>query len=162
MEQRNHHSRTGVDAGQIGLFVRITSVACEREAGRIVGTAVLYRHDVFHVEGNQRGVAISERRQYTHALPGLDPNGTGSSLVQLRSPAREEMAGLCLHYGNDIGGLDKVLVLGILGGRELPSFALQRNSSIRASRSGSARRFRRAEGVPKRLAGWQSGHHAGA
>ncbi len=26
--------------------------------------------------------------------------------------------GLCLHYGNDIDGLDKVFVLGILGGRE--------------------------------------------
>ena len=51
-------------------------------------------------------------------VPGSRAHKTASSLIQLRGLPREDAAGLCLHYGNDIDGLDKVFVLGILGGRE--------------------------------------------
>ncbi len=54
MKQRNDRPRIGIDARQIGAFVPIASIAGERETGRIVGTAVLFWHDVFHVERNQR------------------------------------------------------------------------------------------------------------
>ena len=117
MEQRNHRSRVGIDARQIGSFVPIASVAGERETGRIVGTAVLFRHDVFHVECNQRRCQLGKAAIFTR-VPGPRAHKTASPLVQLRSLPREDAAGLCLHYGNDIDGLDKLFVLGILGGRE--------------------------------------------
>ena len=60
MEQRNHRSRIGIDARQIGSFIPVTSIAGERETGRIVGTAVLFRHDVFHGDSEAQGkVALS-------------------------------------------------------------------------------------------------------
>lgn len=117
MEQRNHRSRIGIDARQIGSFVPIASIAGERETGRIVGTAVLFRHDVFHMERNQRRCQLGKAAIFTR-VPGPRAHKTASSLVQLRSLPRKDAAGLCLHYGNDIDGLDKVFVLGILGGRE--------------------------------------------
>ena len=117
MEQRNHRSRIGIDARQIGSFIPVTSIAGERETGRIVGTAVLFRHDVFHVECNQRRCQLGKAAIFTR-VPGPRAYKSASSLVQLRSLPREDAAGLCLHYGNDIDGLDEVFVLGILGGRE--------------------------------------------
>ena len=51
-------------------------------------------------------------------LPGPRAHKTASSLVQLRSLPRKDAAGVGLHYGNDIDGVDKVFVLRILGGRE--------------------------------------------
>ena len=117
MEQRNHRSRIGIDARQIGSFVPIASIAGERETGRIVGTAVLFRHDVFHMERNQRRCQLGKAAIFTR-VPGPRAHKTASSLVQLRSLPRKDAAGLCLHYGNDVDGLDKVFVLGILGGRE--------------------------------------------
>ena len=120
MEQRNHRSRIGIDARQIGSFVPIASIAGERETGRIVGTAVLFRHDVFIVfkgECNQRRCQLGKAAIFTR-VPGPRAHKTASSLVQSGSLPREDAAGLCLHYGNDIDGLDKVFVLGILGGRE--------------------------------------------
>jgi hypothetical protein len=117
MEQGHYGSCIGIDTRQIGSLVPIASIAGERETGRIVGTAVLLRHDVFHVECNQKRsqpgkVAISTR------VPGPRAHKTASSLVQSGSLSREDAAGLCLHYGNDIRGLGKVFVLGILDGRE--------------------------------------------
>ena len=117
MEQRNHRSRIGIDARQIGSLVPIASIAGERETGRIVGTAVLFRHDVFHVECNQRRCQLRKATIFT-GVRGPRTHKTASSLVQSGSLPREDAAGLCLHYGNDIDGLDKVFVLGILGGRE--------------------------------------------
>ena len=117
MEQRNHRSRIGIDARQIGSFVPIASIAGERETGRIVGTAVLFRHDVFHMERNQRRCQLGKAAIFTR-VPGPCAHKSASSLIQLRGLPRKDAAGLCLHYGNDIDGLDKVFVLGILGGRE--------------------------------------------
>ena len=120
MEQRNHRPRIGIDARQIGSFVPIASIAGERETGRIVGTAVLFRHDVFIVfkgECNQRRCQLGKAAIFT-GVPGPRAHKTEGSLVQSGSLPREDAAGLCLHYGNDIDGLDKVFVLGILGGRE--------------------------------------------
>ena len=117
MEQRNHRSRIGIDARQIGSFVHIAPIAGERETGRIAGTAVLFRHDVFHMKCNHRRCQLGKAAIFTR-IPGPRAHKTASPLVQLRSLPREDAAGLCLHYGNDIDGLDKVFVLGILGGRE--------------------------------------------
>jgi hypothetical protein len=117
MEQRNQRSRIVIDARRIGSFVPIAPIAGERETGRIVGTAVLFRHDVFHMECNQRRCRLGKAAIFTR-VPGPRAHKTASSLVQSGSLAREDAAGLCLHYGNDIDGLDKVFVLGILGGRE--------------------------------------------
>lgn len=117
MEQRNHRSRFGIVARHIGSFVRVASIAGERETGRIVGTAVLFRHDVFHVECNQRSCRLRKAAIFAR-VPGPRAHKAASSLVQLRSVPREDATGLCLHYGNDIHGVDEVFVLGILGGRE--------------------------------------------
>ena len=117
MEQRNHRSRIGIDARQIGSFVPIASITGERETGRIVGPAVLFRHDVFDVECNQKRCQLWKAAILTR-VPDPRAHKTASSLVQSGSLSREDAAGLCLHYGNDIDGLDKVFVLGILGGRE--------------------------------------------
>lgn len=68
MEQRNQRSGIGIDARQIGPFVPIASITSERETGGIVGAAVLFRHDVFHMECNQRRYRLG-RRQYSHAFP---------------------------------------------------------------------------------------------
>ena len=117
MEQRNHRSRIGIDARQIGSFVPIASIAGERETGRIVGPAVLFRHDVFHVECDERRCQLSKAAIFARAgRPGA--NETAGPLVQLRSPARQGAAGLGLHNGNDVDGLDNVFVLGVLGVRE--------------------------------------------
>ena len=78
---------------------------------------MLFRHDVFHVESNQ-GRCQLRKTTISVCVAGPGANKTASSLVPSRSPAREKTAGLCLHYGNDVDGLDKVFVLGILGGRE--------------------------------------------
>ena len=117
MEQRNHHSRIGIDARQIGSFLQIASIAGERETGRIVGTAVLFRHYMFHVECNQGRCRLGKAAIFTR-VAGSRAHKTASSLVQSRGLAREDAAGLGLHYGNDIDGLDKVFVLRVLGGRE--------------------------------------------
>ena len=56
MEQRNNRLGFWVDARQIGPFVSVASITGKRQAGGIVGAAVLFRHDMFQVEGNE-GVA---------------------------------------------------------------------------------------------------------
>ncbi len=117
MKERNHRSGIGVDARQIGSFVPITPVACERQACGIVGTAMLFRHNVFHMESNQGRCPLRKTAIFAR-VAGTGANEAASSLIRLRSPAREIAAGLCLHDGNDVGGLDKVFVFGILGGRE--------------------------------------------
>lgn len=123
MEQRNYHPSIGVDARQIGSFVPIAPIAGERETGRIVGAAVLFRHDVFHVECNQRCYQLGKAAIFTR-VPGPRAHKTPSSLIQLRGLPRQDAARHCLHYGNDVDGLDKVFVLGILGGRERPLIRL--------------------------------------
>ena len=149
MEQRNHRSGIGIDARQIGPFVPIASIAGERETGRIVGTAVLFWHDVFHVECNHRRCRLGKAAIFTR-VPGPCAHKTASSLLQSGSLPREDAAGLCLHYGNDIDGLDKVFVLGILGGRQrslirlaaqLVDSRLQIRVCTKVKKSGS--RFRR-------------------
>jgi hypothetical protein len=117
VEQRSHRSGIGIYAREIGPFVRIASIAGERETGRIVGTAVLFRHDVLDVEGNQRRCQLGKAAILT-CVPGPRAHKTTSYPVQSGSLPREDATGLCLHYGNDIDGLDKVFVLGILGGCE--------------------------------------------
>ena len=93
MEQRNHHSHIGIDARQIGSFVPVAAIAGERETGRIVGTAVLFRHDVFDVEGNQRRCQLGKAAIFTR-VPGPPAHKTASSLVQSGSLPREDAAGL--------------------------------------------------------------------
>ncbi len=83
----------------------------------------MFRHDVFHVKCNQGRCQRGKVAIFTR-VPGPRAHKTASPLVQLRSLPREDAAGLCLHYGNDIDGLDKVFVLGILGGRERPLIRL--------------------------------------
>ena len=78
---------------------------------------MLFRQDVFDVECNQRRCQLGKVAIFT-SIPGPRAHKTASSLVQSGSLPREDAAGLCLHYGNDIDGIDKVFVLGILGGRE--------------------------------------------
>ena len=80
----------------------------------------MFRHDVVDVfkgECNQRRCQLGKAAIFTR-VPGPRAHKTAGSLVQSGSLPREDAAGLCLHYGNDIDGLDKVFVLGILGGRE--------------------------------------------
>ena len=72
---------------------------------------------MFHMECNQGRRQLGKAAIFTR-VPGPPAHKTASSLVQSGSLPREDAAGLCLHYGNDIDGLDKILVLGILGGRE--------------------------------------------
>ena len=62
------------------------------------GTAMLFRHDVFHVESNQ-GRCQLRKTTISACVAGPGANETASSLVPSRSPAREKTAGLCLHYG---------------------------------------------------------------
>lgn len=119
MQQRDQRSGIGIDARQIGPFVPIAPITSERETGGIVGAAVLFRHDVFHVECNQRGYRLGKAAIFTR-IRGPRAHKTASAPIQLRGLPREDTAGLCLHYGNDIDGLDKVFVLGILGGSERP------------------------------------------
>jgi len=149
MEQRNHRSGIGIDARQIGPFVPIAPIAGERETVGIVGTAVLFGHDVFHMECNQRRCQLGKAAIFTR-VPGPRAHKTAGSLVQSGSLPREDAAGLCLHYGNDIDGLDKVFVLGILGGRQrslirlaaqLVDSRLQIRVCTKVKKSGS--RFRR-------------------
>ncbi len=117
MEQRNHRSRIGIDARQIGSFVPIASITGERQTGRIVGAAVLFRHDVFHVECDERRCQLGKAAIFALvARPGA--NEAAGLPVQLRSQTREDAAGLGLHNGNDVDGLDNFFVLGVLGGRE--------------------------------------------
>ena len=122
-KQRNHRSSVRIDARQVGSFVRVASIACECETRGIIGTTMLLRQDVFQVEGNQWRCGLVKAAIFTR-VPGPVANQIASSLVQSGSLTGEEAARLCLHYGNDVDGLDKVLVLGIFSGRERPLICL--------------------------------------
>ena len=51
-EQRNHNPSVRIDAGQVGCFVRVASITCERETGRVVRLPVLLRQNVLQVKRN--------------------------------------------------------------------------------------------------------------
>jgi len=123
MVQRNQRSSIGIDGRQIGSFVAVAPIAGKRETGRIVGADVLLRHDVFYMKCNQRRCQLGKAAIFTR-VPGPCAYKSASSLIQLRGLPRKDAAGLCLHYGNDIDGLDKVFVLSILSGRERPLIRL--------------------------------------
>ena len=55
MEQWHHSAALGIDAGEVWPFVRVAAVTSEREIAGIVGAAVLFRHDMFDMKGNERG-----------------------------------------------------------------------------------------------------------
>ncbi len=74
---------------------------------------------MFHVECNQWRCQLGKAAIFTR-VPSPRTHKVASSLIQLRGLPREDATGLCLHYGNDIDGLDKILVLGIVGGRKSP------------------------------------------
>ena len=69
-----------------------------------------------HVECDERSCQLGKAAIFALVTrPGA--NESAGSLVELRSPAREDAVGLGLHNGNDVDGFDNVLVLGLLGGR---------------------------------------------
>jgi hypothetical protein len=53
IKERNHRSRFRIDAREIRSFVSIASITRQCETGTIVGTAVLFRNNMFQVESNQ-------------------------------------------------------------------------------------------------------------
>ena len=92
IKKRNNRSSLGVNAREIGSFVRITSIACECETGRIVGTAMLFRHDVFQVKSNQGCYRLLEAAILTCVSHSL-ANQITSSLVQFKQPAAKDNVG---------------------------------------------------------------------
>jgi len=151
VEQWHHRSCNGVNARQIGAFVPITPVAGEREAGRIA-LSCAYRREPPCCFGTMcstwkaiRGVASCGRPQYPYALPArarTRPRVRWSHHAARRERKRRAFA--CIMETMSTAST-KSLYSASSAGVSVPSFALARNSSIRASRSGSAPRFSRAE-----------------
>ena len=86
MKQRNQRSGIRIEARKVGSLVRVAPVASERKTSGIIGTAMLPRHDVLHVEWNQR------RRQLWKAAILAGISGSGADQIpgvpiQLRQPA---------------------------------------------------------------------------
>jgi hypothetical protein len=54
MEKRYHGVRVGINAGEIRAFIRVAPVTREGESIGRVGAAMLARHDVFDMKGNER------------------------------------------------------------------------------------------------------------
>jgi len=117
MKQSGHCAGIRIDARKVGSFVRIAAVACQRKSGFIVGTAMLPWHNVSTWKA-MRGVAHWGSRQYSHASPARSRTMSRVRRSTLCSLTREKPAGLCLHYGDNVDSLDKVLVVRILFGRE--------------------------------------------
>jgi hypothetical protein len=149
MEQRNHHSCIVIDARQIGSIVPIASITGERDTGRIAFCMQREPPCCFGTMCSTwnaiRGVADWGRRQYSHAFPALArtrPRVRWSNQAACRERTRPAFA--CIMETISTAST-KSLYSASSAGVSVPSFALRRNSSIRASRSGSARRLRRAE-----------------
>jgi hypothetical protein len=146
MEQRNHRPRIGVDARQIGSFVPIASIAGERETGRIAFCIQREPPCCFGTTCSTwnaiRGVANWGRRQYSHAFPALArtrPRVRWSNQAACRERTRRAFA--CIMETISTAST-KSWYSASSAGVSVPSFALPRSSSIRASGSGSARRLR--------------------
>jgi hypothetical protein len=73
IKQPRHGARVRIDARQVGSLVRIASIACERKTGRIGGTAMLPRQDVFYVKANQGRCRLMKAAIFT-CVPGSVPN----------------------------------------------------------------------------------------
>ncbi len=96
----------------------------------------------------------------TEARPvGVRPSVKGNQRgCTLRNPARSMLSrlsgqkptGLCLHDGDQVNGLHKILILSILRQRQRPALAFVRRSSIWASRSGSSPEFEQRGGHLRR------------
>jgi hypothetical protein len=76
--------------------VRVTSVAGEGEAGGIVETAMLLRHDVFHVECNERRCKLRQAAIFTRvpALPRTKSRVLWSNYAACRE--RKRRAFVCI------------------------------------------------------------------
>jgi hypothetical protein len=78
----NNRLSVWVDARQIGPLVSVASITGERKTRRIGGAAMLFRHDMFHVEGNEGRRGLRQPAILT-GVPGPAANQIASPLVQI-------------------------------------------------------------------------------
>ena len=86
IKQRRHSPSVRINASQGWSFVRIASIARERETGRVVGTTVLLRQDVLQVKRDQGRCRLVKAAILTR-VPGSVANQFASSLIQPKRPA---------------------------------------------------------------------------
>ena len=65
MKQRYHRARFRIDGREVGAFVQIAPITCQREIGGIVATAVLAGDDVFDVKRGKRDGRLGKTTVFT-------------------------------------------------------------------------------------------------
>jgi len=113
MKERDDLLGRGIDSCQVWTFVNITAVAGQRQIVRIIGAAVLFRHDVLYMMDQ---LAVFLVRPAIFATPASPhPNEVSRGCIHLLSNCRVQIqAGFELEDRNEIRRIDQRLIFGAI------------------------------------------------